>query len=279
MFPKQIICPLDYSSYSFKALKYAGDLARRSGARLHLFHACHVPLPSPENNMFDSGLMLAETEDSARTKIEDMIYTVFGDEVNFTYHIHIKYGFAVEGISQLYKEVDADLIVMYTTGADTILDAVLGTIASEVFSAVDCPVLILPDEITPQLPKQIVYATDLEVDASHAVEKVIALASFHHAHISFVSIKKEGSPYTAMDVQKGVKKYVHKFPYDAVSFHLHEDDSIVDGIESFAQSVKADLVVMTMHQRTFLERIFKASKTKKMLQYSTIPVLAFKMEY
>ncbi|MCU0417230.1 MAG: universal stress protein [Cytophagaceae bacterium] len=279
MFPKKIVCPLDYSSASFKALQYAGELAHRAGARLHLFHACHIPLPSPENNMFDSNLLVAETEDSARTKIEDMLATVFGDEIPFTYHIHIKYGFAVEGITQLVREVDADLVVMYTTGADTILDAVLGTISVEVFEQVDCPVLILPDEWTPTLPKKVVYATDLEVDASYAVERVIALASFHHAHISFVSIKKENTDFTAKDIQTGVQKYVHTFPYDAISFHLQENDSIVEGIEIFAAEQKADLVVMTMHQRTFLERIFSASKTKKMLQYATVPVLAFKMDY
>ncbi len=55
-------------------------------------------------------------------------------------------GPVVEGILQVAREIDADMIAMTTQGHDGFLDALRGSVTDQVLRGAPCPLLAVPAE-------------------------------------------------------------------------------------------------------------------------------------
>lgn len=279
---QNILCPIDFSDNSKEALRYAAAVSLKYQSVLHVLYSCHIPTNIPDTiglgvpTELPSEFMY-DNETLYKEKLEKLIHEVFAEELStVTYHIIVRYGFAADTIEEVATDIKADLIVMYTSGADNFLDHMVGTVTGHVLKNVACPILILPHDYSfkGQI-NQIIYSTDLLSEADQAVEMVVSLARKFEAHISFLSIEKNNVAQSRNLVPYALNELLAKTAYKNISFHIQESDEVIEGLQSFAERKQADLLVMTTHTRSFFKKMLEKSKTREMVFKSIIPVLAF----
>ena len=144
MFDK-ILVPLDGSEFSYKALDYAIDIAKKFSSELLLVHIVPTTtafLTGPDSlgssllidlkkQLEESGHRILTTGEARANKVE----------VNVT--TKIDYGNPVDKILNMVKEEKIDLVVMGHRGLGRAGRFFLGSVSDNVSRNVTCPILIV----------------------------------------------------------------------------------------------------------------------------------------
>lgn len=132
---QRILCPVDFSEASVKALGYAERLAASAGAELVLLHAFDIP----------ASMTYADIEHpsdpSIRTQLEALSLASPGTRLTRVLHA----GPAGEVICWLAEQRGCELIVMGTHGHSGLKHLLLGTVADYVVRHARCPVVTVRD--------------------------------------------------------------------------------------------------------------------------------------
>ena len=145
---KYILCPVDFSKCSERALDYAVRMASLLGADLHLVHAYVDPVASIPFGRTNTWPPAAVPEEVAAATQER------AQEVQKLQALCEKHGVTntvreVEGeprsvICKIAKDDNADLIIMGTHGRTGAARALIGSVAERVVRTAPCPVLTVP---------------------------------------------------------------------------------------------------------------------------------------
>lgn len=128
------LCPVDFSAASDGALRYAVALAARAGASIHLVHTWQLSAYASPT----SELALAFRADLERD-LEALAQRYSGSGV--VIHRHLRLGVPYQEIAAAASELDADMIIMGTTGKTGIEHFLLGSVAERVVRTATVPVL------------------------------------------------------------------------------------------------------------------------------------------
>jgi nucleotide-binding universal stress UspA family protein len=144
-----IVCAVDGSELSTKALRHAISLARSFNARLSVLTVTDpsvIVAPGAEIMMVDTASILAELdkakEESAKGILADAGH-VAQDEGITVSPVYLPGHPAAEGIVTTAKSLNADLIVMGSHGRRGLGRLLLGSQAAEVLAHSTTPVLIV----------------------------------------------------------------------------------------------------------------------------------------
>jgi nucleotide-binding universal stress UspA family protein len=138
---ERILVPLDFSPASMQALDYAVLLAKQFHAAIHLVH---VHPPDEASSVPGAGHLMLQSAEAIEllrgdlTNIQRKHVPTFWPE-----NCHVRGGRAYEEISELAREIDADLIVLSTRGYSGLKHLLLGSTAERVVRSAPCPVLVV----------------------------------------------------------------------------------------------------------------------------------------
>ena len=142
---RHVLCAVDFSQDSARALGYGVSLARRAGGHLTLVHVVE-PMPLGYDPMggvtFDTAAYEKAVAESARRQLgqfvpEDLAQTSGVDTV-------VTQGKAYREILRLAAERDVDLIVLGVHGRNAMDRLVFGSTTEHVVRRGTCPVLTVP---------------------------------------------------------------------------------------------------------------------------------------
>jgi nucleotide-binding universal stress UspA family protein len=143
---RRIICPIDFSQCSVKALEYAAQLAQGFGASLTILHVL-------EPVYFDLELGLGAVPDYERTKasVEVRLAGVREALTNqgLTVQTAISGGILADSIVAATQTDQCDLIVMGTHGRRGMSHVMTGSVAQAVLRRAPCPVLTVGHHALP----------------------------------------------------------------------------------------------------------------------------------
>ena len=145
---QKILCPVDFSDCSAKALQYAVELAGTLKAELTLLHvvdlqyasayaASEVPNVLPE---FD------HIRESAREEIEGMVEECRRKLPGIAVNSLLVEGVPYHEIVEEAEKEEADLVVMGTHGRTGLTHLLIGSVAERVVRNSICPVLTVRHE-------------------------------------------------------------------------------------------------------------------------------------
>ncbi len=143
----KIVCPLDFSDNSIQALQMALPIADANHAAIHLLHII------PEIFLYDwsmtntfnfnSAEILDQSKQDAELKLKNFIDDYKSKFSNVVFHYNIiTLSDAVDGILNISKEINADLIVMGSHGRKGWDRVLMGSVAESVMRNSNCPVMI-----------------------------------------------------------------------------------------------------------------------------------------
>ena len=152
---QRILCPIDFSETSERALKNAITMAHRFKAELTVLSVCELH----DSTWFTSETAINEENDVRNTK-HTATFNAFLDKFNFTglqWHKETTTGNPSEEILSAISKKTIDLLVMGTTGKTGLNRLIMGSVTEKVVREVPCSFITLKSEsvITLQLKKNI----------------------------------------------------------------------------------------------------------------------------
>lgn len=139
---KNILCPIDYSVYSEKALTYAIEFAEKYGARLYLIHVLDIRIYDINDpDLYNVNVVDKETLDTLRERLLRCISEETKGKISV--EAIVVQGVPFAEIIKVSKEYMIDLIVLGTHGRTGLSHAIMGSVAEKVVRKAPCPVLTI----------------------------------------------------------------------------------------------------------------------------------------
>lgn len=186
-----ILFATDFSAVSEAALPYIVSLSLRYGSTMHVAHVLPDALVlrpgAPDPAVI--GSIYEDAHSGAQEKMQQLAKNLRG----FPHRTYIRHGHMLECIMDIIREQGIDLLVLGTHGRTGLGRLIMGSAAEELFRSAPCPVLTVGPRV-PAMAKvvesrhdhnappanikfhQILYATDLKVDAAESAVYAASLA-------------------------------------------------------------------------------------------------------
>lgn len=244
---ENIIYPTDFSDTANIALPYALELARKTGAAVHIIHAIEEP--------YDFAPMVQDVKKEVNRKVEVLLRDMVEDirkeqkyqEVDI--QTHIKTGRTRYAIMDEARNLSADMIVIGTKGRTGLEKIFLGSTAAELIEHTSTPVWAIPEEASYADIEQIFFATDYNDGDLEALQYVAGLAQLIDANITIFHATKE-SDLQSEALFRGFREIVNEKITEAnISFEQVRADDFFETINNRLNTVANAMVAMVRYDQ------------------------------
>lgn len=271
---KTILVPTDFSANSENALDYAITLAQKEDAEIILLHAFYFTEVVPDIPADIIGSKIKNMEEESNNQLKILCHKVKNARVDCSYMS--EYGTAVEMILETIDQYNIDLVIMGTKGKSKIERIILGSTTSRIIERAQCPVLAIPEKAFYKGIKKITYATDYHESDIEALKELVEIARPFDADIIILHALDENEDETEENSMKKFRNRIRQeIHYSRIEYHLAYGDQLVNVLDEHIKRESPDLLAMSTHKRSFLDKIFGSSTTQKMASHIDIPLIAF----
>lgn len=274
---KTILLPTDFSATAENAADYAVQLAQQIGAtRLVLFHAYDVPVAI---DPLLPGLPVPDL-DSFRSAAESRIYALrhqylstYGDQLLFDVHLH--FGSLLGGLKEACEKLTVDWIVMGITGGGALEESLVGSNTLAVANELDVPLLIVPPHARFQHISKVLMACDFEAaEKTIPVDLLQKLLQSTQSQLHVINVEdREDDRYLPAKIF-GDSAAVYAALADlAPSYHFLEHRDFTTAVNELAEKESVQIIINLARHRSFFDKIFRVSHTKKLAFHSHLPLL------
>lgn len=289
---ERILYPTDFSETARQALTHALFLAEEYGAELHLLHAVvlHEYDPNdPEHQFPEPKELLRRMFEVADSEMSTLLERHEGKALRV--HEAKRKGFAAgEVILDYAAEIDADLIVMGTHGRRAAARLLLGSVATEVVRGAKCPVLTLGNQEEPrsiEAFERILVPVDFSEHSQAAVRYAEELAGRYDAGLQLLHVVEVPTyPYFYVPPEEDyiesrkdqAAQALNDLAGEVLTSSVPCATHVVNGrsaseIVAFSEEHESDLLVITTHGLSGLDRLLMGSTAEEVLSSASIPVL------
>jgi len=270
-----IVVGTDFSSASADALARATDLARSSGATLHVVHASRR-LPAA----LARGLGIGTDGRAVARTLEGFAKEIAAAGARARTH-HAR-GSATKALCATSRAVGASLVVVGSRGR-TVPDSTIGSTAERVASASRTPVLLVRRKVSGAY-RDVVIAADVDSDvrAALAAARMVApdarLSVLHVYAAPFEpTLQLEGAGAATIqsyrrqarrEAEESMTPLLEKAGVDPSSLELHRGDA-----RRVLSRVDARSLLVINRSRSLVRHAFFGSVTRWVLAYGTMDVL------
>lgn len=288
---RRILVPVDFSETSIRAAHYALELARTLKADIRLmnawFNTANEGFMFNEMFAFQVNLetIMKEQEKNAGDKLAELATElkqrirnerIKGVEVDYD----LVRGAAVEAVLGIVEDYKPGLIVMGTKGKNREGIGLIGSTTARLIEKSPVPVLAVPsgyDSGSFFSPTSIAYITSFDETDLHALNRLIAFVRPFRVKIYCLHIHPGGDYILDTVRMKKMREYFTESHADLdIECGLIESDDVLEGLESFVQDKKVDVLALVSRKRNLLTQLLKPSLTRKLLFQTEIPLLVFR---
>lgn len=290
----RILCPVDQSDISRRALDYAIVLAKRYGATVCAAEVVRIGLPTVDYPPAPAELAMtpADEREHAAT-LEAFVAPARREGV--VVETRVRGGYIVEQLLLEAEQYNADLIVMGTHGRSGVQRLVLGSIAEKVLRRAKCPVMTVPPgtKVAPAeivLPDIILCAVDFSDASLRALDYAMSLAQESDATLVLMHVVDWAAETWAAGTHGGAladytqarKTEAERLLRNAIPEPAREwckpEILVAEGkpwreILRVARERQADLVVLGVLGRGALDLTLFGSTTHHIVREAPCPVL------
>lgn len=295
---KRILCPIDFSEFSQRAVDHAIAIARWYESTITLLHVRPlVPIAPAAPEMMPAVALTAEDRDELITALgryvpADAGVAIEGDVVE---------GHAAIEILERAKTLPSDLVILGTHGRSGFERLLLGSVTERVLRKAPCPVLSVPrqaDDGAPVGPlfKRILCPVDFSDCSMRALDYALSMAQEADACLTVLHV---------LDLEGAISElWRDRLTPPALSKELETLENekrdrlaraVPAGVSSFcevetimargtpyrevlrvASEKQSELIVMGVHGRRAADLLFFGSTTNHVVRQAPCPVLTIR---
>jgi nucleotide-binding universal stress UspA family protein len=297
---QRILCPVDLSDYSRRALDHAIAIARwykSTVTVVYVFSPAPVTAFGPGPVVFEPIILTPADRDQLLADVKAFAKAESAPGVSLD--VRLREGNTAGEILAQAADMKADLLVIGTHGRSGFERLVLGSVAEKVLRKVSCPVMTVPRQFPDAVPagpvlyKRILCPVDFSESSLQALKYATSLAQEADGQLTVLHVVAHefeytpGLEYAGMTVGDFLKE-----SEDALQRHLQE---VVAGAHEFcqveslmthgkpwrevlrvAQEKQSDLIVMGVQGRGAADLLFFGSTTQHVVREATCPVLTLR---
>ncbi|HNP19642.1 MAG TPA: universal stress protein [Fulvivirga sp.] len=281
---KKIFVPTDFSDISKSALKLAVDIGRYSNSEIYLVNFMKHPfgrtfsttgeirdLSNTEKNLFT--LELVRKNQSRLAKLADQ----YGISVKIQYQVYNEE--FTDGFEDYIKTNNIDLVVMGTSGEESIEEFFSGNHTIQMIEKATCPVISLKDEYKDMDFKNIIVGIDLEKDSNdNFTQAAVFLNDFaksvhgklHLVHVADLNANKS-------ELEKKVNDFATKHGFKNFTVTIIQNDNKGHGLVNYSNTMKTSIIAILTHAEGGLLRKFYKSTADELSKTSSLPVMSINL--
>jgi nucleotide-binding universal stress UspA family protein len=267
---KNVLIPMDFTSISINALKYAIDCF--SGSKLFIYHVRTGILDTNESVGISMALSQA---DFWKKSIKSFVSKELGlPTFPETIEVIVDVGTVNLSINTFAKKNNIDCIVMGTRDKYNFVDKWFGTFSLAVIKESDIPVYVIPRYAQFGQHKKIMIASDYNSGDAVFLDKIKSWNQTNRAHLHFLHIQDKSID----DYDKTKEKIVqHLFEESDVEFSFEievlQEKDVTHAILATAYNKAIDLLIVVPEKQNFIQSILLKSVSKELIMQSEIPIL------
>ncbi|MEL0456019.1 universal stress protein [Flavobacteriaceae bacterium SZ-1-7] len=273
---KKILLPTDFSNNSWNAIEYALKLFKDEVCTFYLLHTYtpavyHVEYVLINPSQFGLGDSIREEVISHLKDVEKKIKKKFKNP-NHKFERIAAFNTLILEIQSFVEENEIDYIVMGTKGASGLQEVLFGSNTVHVFKNVKCPVLAIPDGFDFEIPREVLFPTDYEMQYQEDdVKPLIDIVSLYNTRVNIMNVSYG---YELSEAQESNKALLEKyFGEIAHLFHSISNQDVPEAINNFQLRAKINLLVMINNKHSFFENLFFKSKINHIGFHLNVPFL------
>ncbi|GCD76872.1 universal stress protein [Thermaurantimonas aggregans] len=265
---KTIIFPTDYSANADKALDFAIDFAKKTGAKIIALNA--YDLPYAETVMTHSLLeIMKENSEAGMKKVEEKLQSA-----GIPYETRCLVGNPIRLVKKAVEDEGADMVILGTKGASGIEEILIGSNAASILQSVTVPVITIPAGSHFSNIRKIVFGADFKSKRNGtALIQLAEIASIFNAEvvIAHVIVNYGIDNQTVIEAKQRISEYLKGISH---RFEVLSGENVEDTLLQFAAEDRADMIALMSRNYSFFESIFHKSVTTKVAYHSKLPYLA-----
>jgi len=284
----KILVPVDFSSHTDIACRYALEFIRSSSGEVRLFHTyfdqvivadTSFPDTLDMSTVYNEELMKEIFRQAERNmneleeKVNQLVKKENLREVQIT--STVTGGELEHELREICDGFHPDLVVMGTTGKGNNLN-IWGKVSTFIIDHAKVPVITVPDIRNFLGFRNIMFAADLTDGNAPAISGLIGLfspfsATIHVVH--FLSKSKQSDAFTRMkelQVKFGKEEKAGRVSFEVIN--VSEDNQ--SAIDQFVAEKKVEMIAFQPHKHNILYMFFTKKITKKNLFATNIPLLS-----
>ena len=237
-----------------------------------------LELPHQASDTVSSGSAIPQImffKDMALNKLETLMESDFLEGITVSEIIQFEKAF--DGIMEISKKNNVDLIVMGSHGVSGYEKMFFGSNTEKVVRTSEVPVLVIKNETIEFKADKIVFASDFSEEIKEPFKKLVAFAILFNSHLDLVMINTPNSFKSTTVAEKIMSDFINGSNFTNYSTHIYNDVNVEKGILNFANSVDADLIGMCTHGRTGFSHFFNGSISEDLVNHTVRPVITFKI--
>ena len=301
---RRILCPIDFSDYSRRALDHAIAIARwyeSTVTVLHVFSPAPVAAFGPGPVVFEPIVLTAVDRDQLLADTKAFAETESAPGI--TIEAVVREGNTAAEILEQATGMKADLLVIGTHGRSGFERLVLGSVAEKVLRKASCPVMTVPRRLPDAVPagpvlyKRILCPVDFSESSLHALKYAISMAQEADGQLTVLHVVAHEFENAAdmasivSDAGMTIGSFV-KQREEALRRRLQEAVATAPefcSVESLmthgkpwrevlriAAERQSDLIVMGVQGRGAADLLFFGSTTQHVVREASCPVLTLR---
>ncbi len=263
-----ILIPTDFSQNSVNALNYGLRLAELAGDEITVLHVFKSPSELTESE-------LLQDFDIPKERMEQLMAELPAAQT--VVHHQIIEGDTVMTIAELTRSGIYSLLVMGTKGASGIAEQLFGSITAQIIDHTAIPLLVIPEKANFKRPRKMGFAISFSPEDIAAIEALKDICS--RWEMSLVCVHVAFDKLEMLEAQGKIEVLQNTFwyaPMNVLSFEVVINEDVEDGITEFANDYSVDIMAIMPKKRTFIEKLFRTSISKKLAFHSHSPLLFIK---
>jgi nucleotide-binding universal stress UspA family protein len=254
-----VIVPVDFTSTSTNAARYAVKfLSTHGGVNVILYH--HYTKPAEQNEV--------------QQKLADLKATLLQDDfAQIELLPHSGENF-LDDLEKAVRHRMADLLVMGITERNSLTQFIIGSDTVKMAQRRVCPVLVVPEHAEYRQVRNVMLASDFK-DTLNTTPSVpiIKFLEIKRPHLHVVNVDPEHYIALTEEYEKEKETFNKMFADYSPEYYFMRLYDVDEAINLFATEKNIDVIIAIHRNESFLERVFKGSRTKNLSKQSKLPVL------
>jgi nucleotide-binding universal stress UspA family protein len=267
---KQILVPTDFSKCAHDALEYALELAKASGAGLHLLHVVY-PNEGLDNNVYN--ILMDPYLDARKHNLDNLVEKVRKNPAHAAIPIQseVTIGFPATTASEYVENHQIDLVVMGTTGATGLQGYIFGSTTGNLASKLNVPLLAIPPGTKFGTIERMAFATDFNLDLSDKTMDVLnGLLRIFKAQLNVVHIFDQPDDKLSKRQEDHLSRKLGDIQHD---FRYIHNMDVAQALNDYLEATESGGLVVVAHKHGFWSQLFGYSVSRNMVQHAHLPIL------